>query len=70
MINDLANRSSVTTTSVTDRVVVNPSSRDRTLKFKDIVFTAYLPDEVMQFFEDERNVTRDEEYLQAVYNYN
>lgn len=63
IINDLANSSRVspvTTTTTSDQVLVKPGSKDRTLKFKDIVFTAYLPEEVMQFFEDDRDVTRDE----------
>lgn len=43
------------------KVIVDPpTSRNRTIKFKEIVFTAYLSDEAMEFFEDERNVTRDE----------
>lgn len=61
IMNDLMNSPSVSpVTTTSDQVLVKPGSKDRTLKFKDIVFTAYLPEEVMQFFEDDRNVTRDE----------
>lgn len=37
-----------------------PTSRNRTIKFKGIVFTVYLSDEAMEFFEDDRHVTRGE----------
>lgn len=62
MIRDMTNVPSVVTpASLAERIIVDPpTSRNRTIKFKDIVFVAYLPDEAMEFFEDERNVTRDE----------
>lgn len=48
------------TTTGTQVIVDPPTSRNRTIKFKEIVFTAYLSDEAMEFFEDDRYVTRDE----------
>lgn len=48
------------TTTGTQVIVDPPTSRNRTIKFKEIVFTAYLSDEAMEFFEDDRHVTRDE----------
>lgn len=48
-------------TSDADRMIFDPpTSRNRTLKFKEVVFVVYLPDEAMEFFEDDREVTRDE----------
>lgn len=50
-----------TTTSTGTKVIVDPpASRNRTIKFKEIVFTACLSDETVEFFEDDRHVTRDE----------
>lgn len=50
-----------TTTSTGTKVIVDPpASRNRVIKFKEIVFTAYLSDGAMEFFEDDRYVTRDE----------
>lgn len=50
-----------TTTSIETEVIVDPpTSRNRTIKFKGIVFTVYLSDEAMGFFEDDRHVTRGE----------
>lgn len=51
----------VTPASIADRIIVDtPTSRNRTVRFNGITFTAYLSDEVMDFFEDERNLTREE----------
>lgn len=39
-----------------------PTARQetRTLRFKDVVFTVYIPDKVMDFFENDKAITRDE----------
>lgn len=61
LIREMNNNTITGPAVTTERVIIDPpTSRNRTLKFKEIVFTAYLPDEVMEFFEDERNITRDE----------
>lgn len=61
IMRDLMKTPSPTITTTGTQVIVDPpTSRNRTIKFKEIVFTAYLSDEAMEFFEDERNITRDE----------
>lgn len=61
LIREMNNHTITSPSVATERVIIDPpTSRNRTLRFKDIVFVAYLPDEVMEFFEDERNITRDE----------
>lgn len=37
-----------------------PKMRTRTLKFKDVTFVVVLLDETMEFFEDDKTITRDE----------
>lgn len=41
-------------------VFVDPAYKTRTLAFKGIIFTAYLSDNVLEFFEREKDITRDE----------
>lgn len=61
IIREIVNAPTPTTTSTGTKVIVDPpTSRNRTIKFKEIVFTAYLSDEAMEFFEDDKHVTRDE----------
>ncbi|UTC25402.1 hypothetical protein P7_212 [Pectobacterium phage vB_PcaM_P7_Pc] len=61
IMREIVNAPTPTTTSTGTKVIVDPpTSRNRTIKFKEIVFTAYLSDEAMEFFEDDRHVTRDE----------
>lgn len=61
LMKEIMNTPTPTTTTTGTKVIVDPpTSRNRTIKFKEIVFTAYLSDEAMEFFEDERNITRDE----------
>lgn len=60
-LNSRPSPSVVTPASIADRIIVDmPTSRNRTVRFNGITFTAYLADEVMEFFEDERNLTREE----------
>lgn len=61
IMGEVMNAPPPTTTSTGTKVIVDPpASRNRTIKFKEIVFTACLSDEAMEFFEDDRHVTRDE----------
>lgn len=62
MMRDLNNVPAVVTpASIADKIIVDlPASRNRTVRFNGITFTAYLSDEVMEFFEDEKNLTREE----------
>lgn len=60
IIREIRNVPSPTVTTETNVILDPPTSRNRTIKFKEVVFTAYLSDEAMEFFEDERNITRDE----------
>lgn len=58
---EIMNVRTPTTTSTATELIVDPAtSRNRTIRFKGIVFTVYLSDEAMEFFEDDRHVTRGE----------